>query len=51
MIEVLDDVKQPSTFFHEMKGTTMPIVISQYVLLFTFREDYDPILSFYPNRC
>ena len=34
MIEVLDDVKEPSPFFHDMKGTTMPIAVSQYVFFF-----------------
>ena len=40
MIEVLDDIKEPSPFFHEMKGTKMPIAVSQYVFfLYTFREN------------
>ena len=43
MIEVLDDIKEPSTFFHDMNGTTMPIAVSQYVFfLFTPRENYEP---------
>ena len=28
MVEVLDDVDKPSAFFHDMKGTTMPIAVS-----------------------